>query len=328
MNKIIIGATIAIMSWLLGANLASRFENRATQVAQTPEEPQTSPARKAPEIAPPARKSPTPVPTARKPREPEKPTEELIEWPPIAQVNDYKDHVEYELPVLADLVEFCQLKRTFRWDRDTIVKRQIAQNVDKDSLIRGGDMPPIFPFRSRVIAMRRELETVQKHAKIGEDPEQPNPWTHPYFDKTEIPAEAIEGEAYCYYIYDVQGWPDFNEQVDKIIKQRDSHLTSNVLKLDNRIRGHNTQSYWEMWWIEHQYYHDLKIIHINLMSLRQRVRNIPKGFVRVNRGFGRAVGVTRYDYKMPVEFDEFIEQEAGIMDAQLKIVEALMHGSR
>ena len=75
MNKIIIGATIAIITWEIGANLATKFENRAIEIAQAPDEPGADPARKAPEITRTARKNPEPVPTAQTPKEPKKPKE-------------------------------------------------------------------------------------------------------------------------------------------------------------------------------------------------------------------------------------------------------------
>jgi len=323
MNKIIIGALISLIAWEIGAGLAQRFETKVIIVAKETATAPESPAPKAPETAPPARKSPKPVQTAPEPQEPEKAQEEPEDWPPVAQVNNMSKGITYELPDSDFLIEELKLYRTHLWDRNGVTETEFNKFVLPEVKIHEDRYPPTFPYRARCLKLTSDLEIVRHNAGKGEEITQTNPWVEPYFNKTEIPPGFLSGEAYCYYTYDVIGLPNFNEEIAQIIEKRKQSL-ARLPKINPDKPGLNSLTYWETWWTEFQYLNSLQVVAANARGLRNRIRNIPTGYVMYDTGLNK----TRYTLEWPEEFTVFIEAQAFMLDDQLGLIEKLSYGSR
>ena len=349
MHKIIIGALIAIITWEIGAQLATRFESKvalvASEVKSTPENKRAAPESQ--ETAPESQGIVLKTPRAAEPEAtvlvlPEhEMTEEFIEkswmpmdissdlmsqihaayqdeWPPQAEFTDHSNGEVYEPNTGSLWVQKCRIHQSLLWDDDGLYDRETKKYVPNEAFIYSRTLewkfPPIFPKRSRCLQLQKDYAAVRKNAEAHyEVLKTENPWSGPW-------VELQPTGLFHYHVYDPVGYLDFNDKVQKIINERDTILNTR-LPWNKDNKQHNRGPYYDTWWADYQFLCSLGMIWWDIEGMKQRIRDVPK-----ERDF-RAPSNIHANFEMPIEMETFVEKQEEVLDQQQKLVELLTSGS-
>ncbi len=275
MNKIVIGALIAIITWEIGAQLAQNFETKAIILAQETSSPAPEraedPARKAPETAPPARKSPEPVQTAPRAQKPEKAQEEFEAY--HAQRNkELDDLIESQSPALW---------KSLRVNDDpydkTIHKKFIAKLIQQPGLkwdIDGPISPDSigllrddYPHEDRHTSLERMLNERMAEARRPYETGKLdyNIWGVDFYEEVETSHE------YRYFLLQ-PGVPEFYSRVSAAISERNEKLA----RLGSVSNLKDPKTFWNVYYIEKNFEMKMNALNDECNSFSLMLDKIPK----------------------------------------------------